>query len=80
MDSVIEFPHALDSANERDLDQVDAAIAMVADGHARRVRLVGLADPEAVAAVGLAHAQVAGVGFRLDSGPDAVAVTLGPRD
>ena len=79
MDSVIPFPHALEESIERDLDQVDAAIALVAAGHARRVRLVGLADPEAVGALGLAHAQLAGVGFRLDAGADAVAVTLGPR-
>jgi hypothetical protein len=79
MDSVIQFPPALDASVEHDLDQVDAAIALVAAGHARRVRLVGLADPESVAATGLAHAQLAGVGFRLDSTAVAVAVTLGPR-
>jgi hypothetical protein len=80
MDTVIPFPHALGPAMDRDLDEVDAAIALVVEGHARRVRLVGLADPEAVAAEGLAHAQLAGVGFRLDSSADAVAVTLGPRE
>jgi hypothetical protein len=79
VDSVIPFPHALEASIERDLDQVDAAIALVVAGQARRVRLVGLADPEAVAALGLAHAQLAGVGFRLDSSPEAMAVTLGPR-
>ena len=80
MDRVIPFPPALDQSNERDLDEVDAAIALVAQGHARRVRLIGLAHPEAVAAVGLAHAQLAGVGFRLDASAEAVAVTLGPRE
>jgi hypothetical protein len=79
MDTVIEFPLAL-GASERDLSEVDAAIAMVAEGHARRVRLVGLTDPKAVAAVGLAHAQEAGVDFRLDASAGAVAVTLGPRE
>jgi hypothetical protein len=80
MDSVIPFPPALDLSSERDLEEVDAAIALVAQGHARRVRLIGLADPEAVAALGLAHAQIAGVDFRLDTSAHAVAVTLGPRE
>jgi hypothetical protein len=80
MDSIIPFPPALDQSSERDLEEVDAAIALVAQGHARRVRLIGLADPEAVAALGLAHAQIAGVDFRLDTSAHAVAVTLGPRE
>ena len=80
MDAVIPFADAPGSAGERDLLEVDAAIALVAKGHARRVRLVGLADPRAVAAVGLAHAQVAGVEFRMASNGPAVVLTLGPRD
>jgi hypothetical protein len=80
MDSIIPFPPALDQSSERDLEEVDAAIALVAQGHARRVRLIGLADPEAVAGLGLAHAQIAGVDFRLDTSAHAVAVTLGPRE
>jgi len=79
MDNVITMPEAPGTTGDRDLIEVDAAIALVADGHARRVRLVGLADPKAVAAVGLAHAQVAGVAFRMTSSGPAVVLTLGPR-
>jgi hypothetical protein len=80
MDSVIPFRAAPSSAAERDLVEIDAAIALVVEGHARRVRLVGLADPEAVAPVGLARAQVAGVGFRMVSNGDPAVLTFGPRE
>ena len=65
---------------QRDLVAIDAAIALVAQGLATRVRLVGLIRPEAVAAIGLAHAQAANMSFSLDrkaGGPGTV--TLGPR-
>jgi hypothetical protein len=65
---------------ERDLVEIDAAIALVARGLATRVRLVGLLRPDAVAATGLAHAQEANLGFSLDRNADGGAtVTLGPR-
>lgn len=79
MDNVISLPDAGGMLSERDLQEVDAAIGLVADGHARRVRLVGLADPAAVAAICLAHAQVAGVEFRMASDGPAIVLTLGPR-
>ena len=80
MDSVIPFPAAPGSAAEHDLMEIDAAIALVAKGHASRVRLVGLNDPQSVAAVGLARAQVAGVGFRMVSNGAAAVLTFGPRE
>ena len=64
---------------ERDLAEVEAAIALVALGLATRVRLVGLLRAEAVAGEGLARAQEAGVAFRLDCSGPTPAVTLGPR-
>jgi hypothetical protein len=64
---------------ERDLTEVDAAIGLVATGSARRVRLVGLVRPEAVAGIGAAHAGAASVAFRLERDGGAIAVTVGPR-
>ncbi len=62
---------------EVDLREVDAAIELVVRGLAVRVRLVGLNDPDAVAPIALARAQVAEVGFRLDHG-SATSLTIGP--
>lgn len=64
---VIPFPSpgALDPL-ESDLQEVLAAIALVAGGVARRVRISGLLRPEAAAGVAIAHAQEAGVEFALE--------------
>jgi hypothetical protein len=76
----LHFPGASSDPIERDLVEIDAAIAMVARGLATRVRLVGLMRPEAAAATGLAHAQDASMAFSLDRDPDGgITVTLGPR-
>jgi hypothetical protein len=76
----LPFPMAATDPLDRDLAEIDAGIAMVSLGLATRVRLVGLARPEAAASSGLAHAQAADVRFSLDRGPSGVvAVTLGPR-
>jgi hypothetical protein len=62
-----------------ELAEIDAAIGMVAGGLARRICLVALAHPEAIAAVALARAQAADVGFHLDRDPGgAVRLTFGP--
>jgi hypothetical protein len=82
MDSttLLPFPNASADPLERDLAEIDAAIGLVEDGIATRVRLVGLVRPEAVAAAGLARAQEARIEFRLDRSPESVtAITLGPR-
>jgi hypothetical protein len=63
---------------ERDLAEVDAAIALVTRGLATRVRLVGLMRTEALAGPGLARSQAAGVGFGLDSAGSTPALTVGP--
>ena len=79
----IPFPHAYDPTDE-DLEsalaEVDAAIALVIRGAAVRVRLVGFALAEAVAGLGAAHAQLAGVGFQIDRPTVAgsMALIIGP--
>ena len=82
MDPITQLPstraplHPLD----RDLAEIDAAIGLVVRGVATRVRLVGLMRPDALAAVGLARSQSAGVRFEIDRGANGdVAMTLGPR-
>ena len=66
-----------DDPLDADLREVDAAIEMVARGLAVRVRLVGLNDPDLVAPIALARAQLADVGFRVDHG-SATSLTIGP--
>jgi hypothetical protein len=78
---LLPFPNASMDAIDHDLIEIDAAIVLVARGLATRVRLVGLMRPEAAAAIGLAHAQLANVDFSLERNPGAGAtVTLGPRN
>jgi hypothetical protein len=77
------FPRALEPTDEEldnALAEVDAAIALVRRGAAVRVRLIGFALAEAVAGLGAAHAQLAGVGFQVDR-PDVAgtpALIVGP--
>lgn len=83
MDSarVIAFPRpgsdgaetGSDDAGTIALAEIDAAIALVVGHVARRVRLTALPFVETVAAVGLAHATAAGLGFRFER-PDRVGV------
>jgi hypothetical protein len=83
MDSarVIAFPRpgadvtaaGSDDAGTIALAEIDAAIALVAAHVARRVRLTALPFVERVAAIGLAHATAAGLGFRFER-PDRIGV------
>jgi hypothetical protein len=68
-----------DSA-EHTLFDIVAAIDLVATGGAVRVVLASLPGPERVAAEALAHAQAAGVAFRLDRGAGRCppCVVVGP--
>ena len=78
--TLLPFPDASTDTVTRDLVEIDAAIDLVSRGLASRVRLVGLLRPDAVAAIGLARAQDALVGFSLDRGVSGgVAITVGPR-
>ena len=85
MDNPIPFPRDPESTTDADeaaLLEIDAAIAMVAGRHARRVRLTALPFVDHVAGIGAAHARAAGVAFRLEGAERAgvVTVTVGPRE
>jgi hypothetical protein len=79
----IPFPHALEPSEEElenALAEVDAAIALVRGGAAVRIRLIGFALADAVAGLAAAHAQLAGVGFKVDrlDLAGAAAIIVGP--
>lgn len=61
-----------------DLREVDVAIAMVAQGAAVRVRLVGLPSADRLAPIALARAQTAGVDFRVDGSGPTTRLIFGP--
>jgi hypothetical protein len=68
-----------DQVEMLDLAEIDAAIAMVVTGAARRVCLVALTSVEAIAGIALARAQAADVGFHLDRDVGGAArLTIGP--
>jgi hypothetical protein len=84
--TVIAFPRPgvarppRDDAGAAALLEIDMAIAMVAAGAARRVRLTALPFVELAAAEGLAHAGAAGVEFQFER-PEregVATVTIGP--
>jgi hypothetical protein len=76
----LTFPNAQTDTVASDLAEIKAGIELVSRGLATRVRLIGLAHADAVAAEGLALAQASRVGFSLERGSSgAAAITLGPR-
>jgi len=84
MDSpIILRPRGAEDLTDADapaLAEIDAAIAMVVNGHATRVRLTALPFVGRVAGIGAARAQAAGVMFHLE-GVDrsgVLTVTVGP--
>jgi hypothetical protein len=87
--SVITFPRArnggeavADDVVATALAEIDAAIALVATGAARRVRLTALPFVESVAGLGLSHARAAGMSFLFER-PErtgVVTVTIGPLE
>jgi hypothetical protein len=79
--TLLPFPAAVLREDDTALAEIEAGVGLVALGLATRVRLVGVAHIEDVAAAGLARAQASGVAFAFDrSASGAVAVTLGPLD
>jgi hypothetical protein len=70
---------ALDAGHAA-LVEIDAAIALVLSGAARRVRLTALPFVDSIAAVALARARDAGLVFTFDRGPrvGVSTVTIGP--
>ena len=78
--TIVPFPGASSEPFDTDLAEIEAGVALVSMGLATRVRLVGLAHVDDVAAAALAVAQAAHVAFALDRDERGVAaVTLGPR-
>ena len=76
--TIVPFPGASSEPFDADLAQIEAGVALVSMGLATRVRLVGLAHVDDIAAAGLAVAQAAHVAFALERNERGVAViTLG---
>ena len=75
-------PDGPTAADELAVVEIDAAIAMVAGHHADRVRLTALPFVSRVAAIGAAHAQEAGVAFRVEGAErtGVLTVTVGPSE
>src|SRR5689334_11565244 len=69
-------------AADRAILEIDAAIALVRAGAARRVRVTGLPLADDVAGIGLARAVEAGVRFALErlEPAGAATVTVGPLE
>jgi hypothetical protein len=75
------LPVAVPLAADRALDELLAAIELVARGVATRVHVTGLAGVDEVAAQALVRAQLAGVRFTLTRDqPDTVTAIVGPRE
>ena len=74
---LIVLPRAEDPVDV-DLREVDVAIAMVAQGAAVRVRLVGLPSAARIAPIAHAHARSAGIDFRVDGSGPTTRLTFGP--
>ena len=72
----LAFPRHADDLVATDLAEVDAAIELVRRRAARRVRLVALGAPDLTAPMALAHAQAAGIGFRLERHDATLTLTF----
>jgi hypothetical protein len=75
-------PDAASAGAAAALVEIDAAIALVAERAASRVRLVSVPFIESVAAIGLARARSAGIRFAFERGERAgsATVTVGPLE
>jgi hypothetical protein len=74
---LLVLPRA-DDPLDIDLREVDVAIEMVVRGAAVRVRLVGMSDPDTLAPIALARAQLASVEFQFDRAGTTPRLTFGP--
>jgi hypothetical protein len=77
---VIRLPSVRHEPSEDLLEEMNAAIDLVASGAIRGIVLAAFPGVEDVAAGALAHAQGAGVRFALSRDGDAVTVHIGPRE
>ena len=83
MDSprLIRLPTVRSETTADLLEEVNAAIDLVASGVVRGIVLAAFPGVEDVASGALAHAQGAGVAFALSRGEnDAVTIHIGPRE
>ena len=83
MDSphVIRLPVAGPESTTELLNEVEAAVDLVASGAVRRIVLAAFPGVEDVASEALAYAQGAGVAFRLSrENSGSVTVHIGPRE
>jgi hypothetical protein len=77
---VIRLPSVRHQASADLLEELNAAIDLVASGAVRGIVLAAFPGVEDVAAGALAHAQNAGVAFSLSRDGEAVTVHIGPRE
>ena len=77
---MIRLPPIRHEPSEALLEELNAAIDLVASGAVRRIVLAAFAGVEDVAAGALARAQWAGVAFALSRDGEAVTVHIGPRE
>lgn len=71
----------MDRASEADLREARGAVALVASGVALDVVLCGLVSAARTASLIEAEARTAGVGLRLEPGPEgAMDLVVGPRE
>jgi hypothetical protein len=78
---VIRLPSVRHEPTADLLEEVNAAIDLLASGVIRRIVLAAFTGVEDIASGALAHAQRAGVAFALSSGEnDAVTIHIGPRE
>jgi hypothetical protein len=61
------------------LSDIDAAIALVASGHATRVRVVGMPGVDRLIGLAVAHGQASGVPVHVDRSGASPGLTIGPR-
>jgi hypothetical protein len=78
---VIRLPSVRHQASADLLEELNAAIDLVASGAVRGIVLAAFPGVEDVASGALAHAQGAGVSFALSRGENgAVTIHIGPRE
>jgi hypothetical protein len=76
---IIVLPRQRTDPFELDVANLEAAIELVRNSFAHRVRLVGLSAAADLAPIGLARAQAADVDFAVDRHRDSLTLTIGPR-
>ncbi len=76
---IIMLPRPRTAPFDRGVLDVDAAIELVLQGAAVRVRLTGLPHAGDLAEIGLAHAQAVDLAFCAERDAMGLTLTIGPR-